>query len=129
MGRVMAVKARTEAYNAMLAAAKRGLKFKDEKNNTWVLAPADEISVGSQLEKTASKAREYLERVVSEHPDTPWSYLAQKELETPIGWKWQEEYTPPPGSNEGGAGNANPAPANDRLNMLDRKPKRSVPKL
>jgi hypothetical protein len=128
IGRVMAVKARTEAYNAMLAAAKRGLKFKDEKNNTWVLAPADEISVGSQLEKTAAKAREYLERVVSEHPDTPWSYLAQKELENPIGWKWQEEYTAPPGSRDG-AGNGNPAPANDRLNMLDRKPKRGVPKL
>jgi hypothetical protein len=128
MGRVLAVKARTEAYNAMLAAAKRGLKFKDEKNNTWVLAPADEISVGSQLEKTAARAREYLQRVASDHPDTPWAYLAQKELETPIGWTWKEEFTPPPGSRDG-AGNGNPAPANDRLNMLDRKPKRSVPKL
>ena len=29
MGRVLAVKVRTEAYNAMLAAAKRGLKLKD----------------------------------------------------------------------------------------------------
>jgi hypothetical protein len=128
MGRVLAVKARTEAYNAMLAAAKRGLKFKDEKNNTWILKPADEVSVGSQLERTAAKAREYLERVAAEHPETPWAYLAQKELETPIGWKWEEEYTPPPGSRDG-AGNGNPAPANDRLNMLDRKPKRSVPKL
>jgi hypothetical protein len=129
MGRVQAVKARTEAYNAMLAAAKRGLKFKDEKNNTWVLAPADEISVGSQLEKTAAKAREYLDRVVAEHPGTPWAYLAQKELENPIGWKWQEEFTPPPGSREGAGGNANPAPANDLLNMLQRKPRRDVPKL
>jgi hypothetical protein len=129
IGRVLAVKARTEAYNAMLAAAKRGLKFKDEKNNTWVLAPADEISVGSQLEKTAAKAREYLERVAADHPDTPWAYLAQKELETPIGWKWQEEFTPPPGSRDGGEGNANPAPANDVLNMLNRKPRRDVPKL
>src|SRR5690606_22675547 len=37
MGRVLAVKVRTEAYNAMLAQAKTGLKFKNEKNNTWVL--------------------------------------------------------------------------------------------
>jgi len=96
MGRVLAAKARTEAYNAMLAAAKRGLKFKDEKNNTWIIEPADEISVGSQLEKTASKAREYLQRVVNEHPGTPWAYLAQKELDNPIGWRWKEEYTPPP---------------------------------
>jgi hypothetical protein len=49
IGRVLAVKVRTETYNAMLAAAKRGLKPKDPKNNTWVLEPADEVSVGSQL--------------------------------------------------------------------------------
>ncbi|MBW3597032.1 MAG: VWA domain-containing protein [Planctomycetes bacterium] len=128
MGRVLAAKARTEAYNAMLAAAKRGLKFKDEKNNTWILEPADEISVGSALEKAANKAREYLQRVVDEHPDTPWAYLAQKELENPIGWRWAEEYTPPPGSGNAGAGNNNPPP-NDALRMLDRKPKRNVPKL
>jgi hypothetical protein len=133
MGRAMAAKARTEAYNAMLAAAKRGLKFKNEKSNTWVLEPANEISVGSQLEKLAAKAREYLERVVKEHPDTPWAYLAQKELANPIGWKWREEYTPPPppppkAGDAGGGGN--PAPAqNDRPNMIERKPRRSVPKL
>src|SRR5205814_293126 len=51
MGRVLAVKVRTEAYNAMLASAKRGLKPKDPKNNTWTLKPSDEISVGSQLAK------------------------------------------------------------------------------
>ena len=32
IGRVMAVRVRTEAYNAMLAKAKRGMKFKNEKN-------------------------------------------------------------------------------------------------
>src|SRR5690606_12572544 len=57
MGRVLAVKVRTEAYNAMLAQAKTGLKFKNEKNNTWVLEPADTISVGSQLEKLAQKSK------------------------------------------------------------------------
>ncbi len=129
MGRVMAAKSRTEAYNAMLAAAKRGLKFKDEKNNTWIIEPADEISVGSQLEKTGAKAREYLQRVVTDHPDTPWAYLAQKELDNPIGWRWNEEFTPPPPPPGAGAGNGNPAPANDALRMLDRKPKRGVPKL
>jgi hypothetical protein len=129
MGRVLAVKARTEAYNAMLAAAKRGLKFKDEKNNTWILEPADEISVGSALEKAAAKARDYLQQVVDEHPGTPWAYLAQRELENPIGWRWKEDYTPPPGDRNGGAGNNNNAPPNDALRMLDRKPKRNIPKL
>jgi hypothetical protein len=41
MGRVLAQKVRTETYNAMLAKAKLGMKFEDEKNNTWVLEPAN----------------------------------------------------------------------------------------
>jgi hypothetical protein len=130
MGRVAAVKVRTEAYNAMLAQAKTGLKFKNEKNNTWVLAPADTITVGSQLEKLAQKSRMYLERVVNDHPGTPWALLAKKELDNPLGWEWKEEFTPvnPPGM---GAGNGNaPPPANDARMMLDRgPPKRPVPKL
>lgn len=131
MGRVAAVKVRTEAYNAMLAQAKTGLKFKNEKNNTWVLEPADTISVGSQLEKLAQKAKMYLERVVQEHPGTPWALLAKKELDTPLGFEWKEAHTPinPPGM--GGDGNNNPPPlANEAARMLQRGPeKRPVPKL
>ena len=99
IGRVLAVKVRTETYNAMLAAAKRGLKPKDPKNNTWVLEPSNEVSVGSQLAKQAEKAKEYLTRVVTEHPGTPWAHLAQRELADPLSWKWKEEFTdlsPPP---------------------------------
>lgn len=131
IGRVLAVKVRTEAYNAMLAQAKTGLKFKDEKNNTFVLTPADNISVGSQFEKMAQKSKMYLERVVSEHPDTPWALLAKRELENPLGWEWKEEFTDftPPGQGAGGNGNA-PAPANDARMMLKKgPPKRPVPKL
>lgn len=132
MGRVLAVKVRTETYNAMLAQAKRGLKFKDEKNNTWVLEPADEISVGSQLEKMAERARMYLNRVITEHPGTPWAMLAQRELTDKIGWKWKEEFTdlsPPPRMNANNNNNA-PAPANDAAAMMKKPPpKRPIPKL
>jgi hypothetical protein len=132
IGRVAAVKVRTEAYNAMLAQAKTGLKFKNEKNNTWVLEPSDSISVGSQHEKLAAKAKTYLERVVTDHPGTPWAMLAKRELETPLGWTWKEEFTnlaPPPRENPGNAGN--PAPAvDDKKMMLPKGPeKRPVPKL
>ena len=48
MGRVLAQKVRTETYNAMLAKAKRGMPFTDQKNNTWLLAPSEEITVGSK---------------------------------------------------------------------------------
>jgi hypothetical protein len=131
MGRTLAVKVRTEAYNAMLAAAKRGLKPKDPKNNTWTLKPDDEISVGSQYAKTAEKARMYLERVVKDHPDTPWAMLAARELKDPLGWKWEESFTDPNPPPRMVAANATPAPpANDHKTMLQRPPaKRPPPKL
>ena len=132
MGRVLAVKVRTEAYNAMLAQAKRGLKFKDAKNNTWQLEPADDISVGSQLTNAAAKAREYLDRTVKDHPGTPWALLAQRELNEPIGWKWTEHYTDlAPPRQPGAGGNNNPRPAvNDTKRVIKKPlPKRKPPAL
>lgn len=130
MGRALAVQARTESYNAMLAAAKRGLKPKDPKSNTWTLEPADEISVGSALQKTADRAKMYLERVIKDHEGTPWAMLAAAELKDPIGWKWKESFTDLNPMREG-AGNGNaPAPANDARMMLQKgPPKRPAPKL
>jgi hypothetical protein len=131
MGRVMAVKVRTEAYNAMLAKAKQGMKFKDEKNDTWVLVPADEISVGSALEKQKEQAKTYLSRVVTDHKDTPWAMLAAKELETPLGWRWEEKNTGVQAAKENmGAGGGNANPANDKKQMMKRPPKKPpLPKL
>ncbi|MEX2172894.1 MAG: hypothetical protein WD872_00945 [Pirellulaceae bacterium] len=131
MGRVLAVKVRTETYNAMLAKAKRELKFKEPKNNTWVLAPSSEISVGSQYEKLAAKATTYLQRVIDEHPDTPWAMLAQRELKDPLSWTWKEDFTDlaPPRVAAADAAAA-PAPRNDAAAMLKRPlPKRPPPKL
>jgi hypothetical protein len=93
MGRVLAAKVRTETYNAMLATAKRGLKLKDPKNNTFELKPSDEISVGSNYVKLAERARMYLNRVVSDHPGTPWAQLAKQELQQPLGWMWTDSFT------------------------------------
>jgi len=129
MGRTLAVKVRTETYNAMLAAAKRGLKFANPKNNTWVLRPSDEISVGSQYARLAERARMYLTRVIREHPDTPWAMLAQRELSQPLGWSWREEFTdlsPPPPAPMA-SNNAPPTPAPERPVMLPPPPPRRPP--
>ncbi|MEM6366398.1 MAG: vWA domain-containing protein, partial [Planctomycetota bacterium] len=80
-GRVLAQKVRTETYNAILAQAKRGMPFENEKNNTWVLQPSDTITVGSKWQREAETAREFLRGVVDDHPGTPWALLAQKELD------------------------------------------------
>ncbi len=102
MGRAIAAKVRAESYNAMLALIKTKLQFDPPKdaetpqNNTWRLRPADTTETGSQDAKLLAKAKMYLERVIENHPGTPWAMLAERELATPIGWKWAQTYTQPP---------------------------------
>jgi hypothetical protein len=100
LGRALAVKARTDGYNVMLAEAKQGKQFKDDKNNTWVLQ-ASETFANSSLEKLAAKATTYLQRVIDEHPQTPWAALAERELSTPLGWRWTEAFVKLPPVRQG----------------------------
>jgi len=133
MGRVLAVKIRTDAYNIMLAQAKTGMKFKNPKNDTWVLEPSDDVSAtGSQTDKLAKQCRTYLERVVKDHPGTPWAYLAAEELRTPLGYAWTETYTgvnKPQMGNGGGGGEGNPADDQARARLAPPKPKRPLKNL
>ncbi|QDV74937.1 vWA domain-containing protein [Botrimarina mediterranea] len=92
LGQALAAKVRAEGYNAMLALAKQGLSFTSEKKDTWVIRPAEEISTGSLDQREAEDAIRYLKRVVAEHEGTPWAFLAQRELSTPLGWKWNDEF-------------------------------------
>jgi hypothetical protein len=139
MGRAIAAKVRATSYNAMLALIKTKLKFdppknkKTPQNNTWVLVPADVVQTGSQDTKLLEKASNYLSRVVEDHPGTPWALLAQRELETPIGWKWEQDYTAPPQPREAGPNNNNnnnavPRIPQPRMNAVP-KTKRPPPKL
>ncbi len=131
LAEALAEKVRTEGFNAMLAMAKRGMPFEEPQNNTWLLIPSQEVSVGSRLEREAQRARQLLEAVAQEHHGTPWGLLASHQLERPLGWSWRETYTdlnPPP---EPGAGNNNnPLPQDDQAQMLaPPPPRRPVPKL
>ncbi|HBK73170.1 MAG TPA: hypothetical protein DDZ24_03045, partial [Planctomycetaceae bacterium] len=90
MGRILAMKVRTDAYNLMLARAKSGMQFQRPKSDTWVLRPSDIVNVGSRTEKYADQAREYLRKVVEDHPGTPWAFLAKRELGQPLGYAWDE---------------------------------------
>ena len=90
MGRAAANFVRLDSANTMLADVKTGMKFDNPENNTWTIEPADEINSGSAHKRLAESAIKYLERVIQEHPDTPWAYIAERELESPMGWKWTE---------------------------------------
>ena len=132
MGRALAAKVRAETYNMMLALAKTKLKFdppqgEDKPNNTWVLRPANTIETGSRGEKLAEKARAYLERVVADHPDTPWAMIAERELATPIGWSWRQTYTPPPGQRRPTPGANNNNSNNPQMPTNAEPPKKRPP--
>jgi hypothetical protein len=92
MGRILAAKARIDGYNAELAVIKQGKAFSDPQDDTWVLHPSDSISAGSALDKMAKSAQMYLNRVIREHPGTPWAEMAQRELMMHTGWEWTETH-------------------------------------
>ena len=131
LGRVLALKVRTDAYNILLAQAKSGMKFKDPKNDTWVLKPSVDVSkVGSQTERLAKQADELLQRVVADHAGTPWAQMAAEELKSPLGYSWEETYTGVNAPRAGNGGNGNPNQGDDmRRNLAPPKPKRDLKKI
>ncbi len=133
LGRVLALKVRTDAYNTMLAQAKSGLKFKDVKNDTWVLEESTDVSqAGSQTEKVSEQAVTLLERVVRDHPGTPWAFLAAEELRRPLGYTWVERHTGvnDPKPKPDGSGGVPSAGVDDTKRQLaPPKPKRPLKNL
>ena len=131
MGRALAAVVRAQGYNQMLARARRGMKFENPKNDTWVIRPSDTINSGSAIAKQAGMAREYLQRVVADHPDTPWALLASRELNAPLGWEWTEKFTnvnPPPRPQPRQGNNVRSRP-DDTVRMIERKQTRPPPRL
>jgi hypothetical protein len=131
LGRILALKVRTDAYNSMLGQAKAGMKFQNPNSDTWQLVPADDVSgVDSRTQKLAGQAREFLEKVVAEHPGTPWALLAAEELETPLGYRWEERHTGvnKPAMNAGNNNDNVPrAPQDDtKKKLAPPKPKRNL---
>jgi hypothetical protein len=90
MGRVLAARARTEGYNAMLARLKTGGNFTNPSSTTWQLQESDTTGAGSIYEKMLEQSRTYLNRVVKDHPGTPWATLAERELRIKSGWQLTE---------------------------------------
>lgn len=103
MGRVLAMRVRAFGYNAVLAEMKSNPKtFEKEGSNQWKLVPSETIDAGANVRRMHDKALEYLQRVVNEHPGTPWEFLATMELSEPLGWEWQEGQMAVPAMNNGG---------------------------
>jgi uncharacterized protein YegL len=106
-GRLLAVKLRCYEYNWACAQMKKDpRKFANPKSNAWRLVPDPEVKSSEKAAAAAEEAKSLLQRVVEEHPGTPWGLLAQRELKDPFGFKWAETYVPPPPREREGAENA-----------------------
>jgi len=96
-GRLLAMKIRCAEYQTACAKMKKDApKFKDPKSNAWRLVPTEQILSGDKVDRVAQETRALLERVVDDHPNTPWAVLARRELRDPFGFKWVETRVPPP---------------------------------
>ena len=96
-GRLLAMKIRCAEYQTACARMKKDApKFKDAKSNAWRLVPTEDLLSGEKVEKVAKVTRALLQRVVEDHPNTPWALLAGRELKDPFGFKWSETYVKPP---------------------------------
>ncbi|MDA1159371.1 MAG: hypothetical protein O2983_07150 [Planctomycetota bacterium] len=72
-------------------------EFKEPTNNTWKLIEASEpLEISQQHADMVSQARQVLQQVVTEHPKTPFSFVAQRELDRGFGWKWIESHSDGP---------------------------------
>jgi hypothetical protein len=104
-GRLLAMKVRCTEYNWACAKMKRDpLKFKNPGSNSWRLVPDHEIKSSEKAAASrAAEARKLLERVMHEHPGTPWALFAQREIKDPLGFRWVETTVRPIARNNNNA--------------------------
>ena len=124
MGRILAMRVRAFGYNAVLAEMKSNPKrFERADSNQWRLEPSENINAGANVRKMNDKALEYLNRVITEHPGTPWAYLAKVELRDPLGWDWVEGHTAIAQMGNGGDPKRNPqfAAEEEQKRQADRQ--------
>jgi hypothetical protein len=95
-GRLLAMKTRCLEYNTVCAKMKKDApKFTKPNSNAWRMQPDEEVHLKGKDLEDAKIAKELLERVVKDHPGTPWAILAQRELKDPFGFRWEEAYVQP----------------------------------
>jgi hypothetical protein len=117
LGRLLATRLRADEYNWALAQMKVNPLPLKGKNNYWKLSPDRSVKFGQptkqdskgkskrdskaneKAQEEAKSAIELLDRVVKEHPDTPWAVLAKEEINIPLGYKWEDYFVEPPPPN------------------------------
>jgi hypothetical protein len=95
-GRLLTAKVRCYEYNWACARMKKDApKFTKPDSNAWRLVPDAEVHYSDKAAAAGKQAVDLLNKVVAEHPNTPWALLARRELKDPLGFKWVEVHVPP----------------------------------
>ncbi len=99
LGRLLAHSVRINEYMNI----RQRLKQADIQNeiltrgvNHFILVQSDQLYGGTDSEMRSKMARKLLERVIYDHPKTPWSQLASWELERPFGMDCRYSMISPP---------------------------------
>ncbi len=95
-GRLLVVSVRLEEYRlALEAVGERG--FLESTTNHLVLRPSQRLVSGPLYQTRAAEAAELLQTCIAEHADTPWAYLAQRELAHYLGIQVRQRSLEPTG--------------------------------
>ena len=96
LGRLLAIKVRCNEYNWACACMKLDPpKFSNKMSNAWRLVRDEKIRYSVGAATAAREGKSLLKRVVDERPGSSWAFLAQRQLSSPFGFRWQETYVDP----------------------------------
>ena len=78
-------------YNYMLGQIRKdALPPRDPaKHSGWRLASQEKLQSGAEAKKMAAASRKLLDKIIKEHPGTPYEVLAKHEKMNPLGLEWQ----------------------------------------
>ena len=94
---VASSRARLESYAELVARMRQRVESKNVdviQNSAWYLQPSNEFFAGSNIDRDATPVTAEFREVIRDAPGTTWARIAQREIETPLGWKWQESFAP-----------------------------------
>ena len=92
-GRLLAASVR---YMEFIQACDLTMGSLDRATNRIVFIPSSELRGGSTSRYRAQDAERHLQRCTDKHADTPWAYLAERELDYPLGIGLQQAVIPKP---------------------------------
>jgi hypothetical protein len=110
-GRLLASLVRYGQYELLCAGFQQQGSLRSTTNHV-LLVPAAAFRGDASVQATAAEAERLLRRCLGKNPNTPWAYLAQRELDYPPGLDFEQSIRPQEPPNKppkGGTARANPA--------------------